>query len=233
MSDPTEALETAIYTTLANDAALAALLPGVEHLVTITAATGGAFTLTYGTKTTAAIAYNATYTTVQSRLAALSSVGANKVVVSGNAGGPWTVTFAPGMVGALTGDGALLEGEGAALTILQRASVHNTSAPDDTAYPFAVFQLVGGPPPHNALGARSYWEYLYQCRVIDEGGSRNTILEALSRIDALLERQTLTISGAAIRAILRDAPLPTVAQVEAGTVFQQVGASWRFWVQET
>ena len=233
MADPTKALESAIYAKLATDATLASLLPGVERLVTVSDATGGTFTLTYGGKETAVIAHDATAATVQTRLAALSSVGANKVVVSGNAGGPWTVTFAPGMVGALTGNDALLEGEGAALTILQRASVHNTSAPDGTAYPFAVFQLVGGPPPHNALGARTYWEYLYQCRVIDEGGSRNTILEALSRIDALLERQTLTISGAAIRAILRDAPLPTMAQVEAGTVFQQVGASWRFWVQET
>lgn len=233
MSDPTAALETAIYAKLATDATLAALLPGVERLVTVTDATGGTFTLTYGGEETAAIAYNATAATVQSRLAALSSVGTGKVTVSGNAGGPWTVTFAPGMVAALTGDGTLLEGEGVALNIAQRASVHNTLAPDGAAYPYAVFQMVGGPPPHNALGQRAYWEYLYQCRVIDEGPSKATILQALSRIDALLERASLSVMGATVKAILRDAPLPAMSEVEAGTVYQQVGAQWRFWVQET
>lgn len=233
MADPTAALESAIYAKLATDATLAALLPGVERLVTVSDATGGTFTLTYGGKETAAIAYNATAATVKTRLAALSSVGAGKVTVSGDAGGPWTVTFAPGMVGALTADTALLEGAGAALSIAQRASVHNTIAPADTAYPYAVFQMVGGPPPHNALGQRAYWECLYQVRVIDEGPSRATILQALARIDALLERASLTVTGAAVKGILRDAPLPAMSEVEAGTVYQQVGAQWRFWVQET
>lgn len=232
MADPTAALETAIYVKLATDATLAALLPGVERLVTVTA-TGGTFTLTYGAATTAAIAYNATAATVQTRLVALATVGSGKVTASGNAGGPWTVTFAAGMVGALTGSGTLLTGEGAALSIVQRASVHNTAIPDKTAYPFAAFQLVGGPPPHNSLGARTYWEILYQCRVIGEGLRKATILAALSRIDALLERADLTVSGATVKAILRDAPLPAMSEVTAGTVFQQVGASWRFWVQET
>ena len=233
MADPTAALESAIYAKLATDATLAALLPGVERLVTVSDATGGTFTLTYGGKTTAAIAHDASAATVQAALVALSSVGTGKVSVSGDAGGPWTVTFAPGMVGALTADGALLEGEGAAVSIAQRASVHNTLAPSGTAYPYAVFQLVGGPPPHNALGQRAYWEYLYQCRVLNEGPSKATILQALSRIDALLERASLTVSGATVKGILRDAPLPAMSEVEAGTVYQQVGASWRFWVQET
>ena len=232
MADPTEALEKAIYAKLATDEALAVLLPGVEHLVTVTA-TGGTFTLTYGGATTAAIAEAATAATVQARLTALTTVGTGKVTVSDNAGGPWTVTFVAGIVGPLTGDGALLTGEGAALAITQRASAHNTIAPDGTAYPLVVFQKVGGPPPHNSLGARAYWEYLYQFRVIAEGLSKATILQALSRIDVLLERATLTVTGAAMRASLRDAPLPDSSMVEAGTVYQQVGASWRFWVQET
>lgn len=62
--------------------------------VTITGApTGGTFTLTFSGQTTAAIAYNATAATVQAALAALSNIGAGNVVVTGNAGGPWTVDF--------------------------------------------------------------------------------------------------------------------------------------------
>jgi len=232
MADPTEALETAIYAKLATDTALAALLPGTAHLVTVSDAEGGTFTLTYGGQTTAAIAHNATAATVQAGLVALSSVGTGKVTVSGDAGGPWTATFAPGMVGALTGSGTLLEGVGAALTITQRAAVHNSLAPDDTAYPFVVFQNIA-PSPHNTLAQRSYWEFLYQFRVIAEGLSKAVILQALARIDALLERQMLTVASATIRGILREQGLPDLPTVEAGTTYQQVGGQWRFWVQET
>lgn len=63
--------------------------------VTITGApTGGTFTLTFGAQTTSAIAYNATAAQVQTALQALSSVGASNALVTGSAGGPWTVEFA-------------------------------------------------------------------------------------------------------------------------------------------
>lgn len=62
--------------------------------VTITGVpTGGTFTLTYSAQTTAAIAFNAAASAVQTALAALSNVGSANVTVSGSAGGPYTVTF--------------------------------------------------------------------------------------------------------------------------------------------
>lgn len=68
--------------------------------VTITGApTGGTFTLTFGAATTAAIAYNAAASAVQSALEALSTVGAGNVTASGGPlpGTAVSVTF----VGAL------------------------------------------------------------------------------------------------------------------------------------
>jgi len=62
-------------------------------IVTITAQSTGTFTLTYSGKTTSAIAYNATAATVQSALTALSNIGDNDVVVTGSAGGPYTLAF--------------------------------------------------------------------------------------------------------------------------------------------
>jgi len=60
--------------------------------VTISGApTGGTFTLTYDGQTTDAIAYNATAATVQAAIEALANVGS--ATVSGDAGGPYTVTF--------------------------------------------------------------------------------------------------------------------------------------------
>ncbi len=62
--------------------------------VTITGApTGGTFTLSYGGNTTSALAYNATAAAVQTALQALASIGAGNALVSGSAGGPYTVRF--------------------------------------------------------------------------------------------------------------------------------------------
>ena len=58
-----------------------------------TAPTAGTFTLTFGGQTTSSIAYNATAATVQSRLTSLSSIGSGKAKVTGNDGGPYTVTL--------------------------------------------------------------------------------------------------------------------------------------------
>lgn len=58
--------------------------------------TGGTFTLTFNGQTTAAIAYNATATTVQTALRALSGIGSTGVTVTGGPGPgtAWVVTFA-------------------------------------------------------------------------------------------------------------------------------------------
>ena len=55
--------------------------------------TGGTFTITVDGQTTAAIAYNAASSTVQSALRALTVPSASAITVSGSAGGPYTITF--------------------------------------------------------------------------------------------------------------------------------------------
>lgn len=68
--------------------------------------TDGQFKLTYEGQQTADIAYNASASTVQNALIALSNIGPSDVAVTGNDGGPWTVTFQ----GALAGDVSPLSG---------------------------------------------------------------------------------------------------------------------------
>jgi hypothetical protein len=65
-----------------------------EHQQIAVDATGGTFTLTFSGQTTAAIAENATPTTVRTRLEALSNIATGEVVVTGADGGPWLVRFA-------------------------------------------------------------------------------------------------------------------------------------------
>jgi hypothetical protein len=83
--------------------------------------TGGTFTLTYNSETTAAIAYNATAAAVQSALEALGNVSAGDVVVTGSAGGPYTLTFGGGLGGvdvvALTATASLTGGTSPGVTI--------------------------------------------------------------------------------------------------------------------
>ena len=56
--------------------------------------TGGTFRLKFQGFITATIAHNASAATVQAALVALNSIGVGGCVVTGGAGGPWTITFA-------------------------------------------------------------------------------------------------------------------------------------------
>lgn len=57
------------------------------------------FTVTYSGQTTASLAAAATAAQVQAALEALSTIGAGNVVVTGNAGGPYTVNFQGALAG--------------------------------------------------------------------------------------------------------------------------------------
>ena len=65
----------------------------VQTLTVTGAPTGGTFTITWSGQTTAALAYNATAAQVQAALVALSNIAPGDVVVTGAAGGPWTLTW--------------------------------------------------------------------------------------------------------------------------------------------
>jgi hypothetical protein len=66
-----------------------------DEVQTITEGGSGltSFTLTYSGQTTGSIAAAATAATVQAALEALSNIAVGDVTVTGNAGGPYTVTF--------------------------------------------------------------------------------------------------------------------------------------------
>ena len=103
-------------TAFASVAQLRAYLPQVpedgQQLVTINSATGGTFTLTYEGVATAALAWNATATVVQTALRAITAIGSGGVNVKGRPGGPYTVSFQ----GTLATDAAPLTASAASLT---------------------------------------------------------------------------------------------------------------------
>jgi hypothetical protein len=96
-------------TSWASVAQLREYLPQVpefgRQLITITGApTGGTFTLSYEGTASAALAYNATATAVQTALRAVTGIGAAGVNVKGRPGSPWTADF----LGTLATDAAPL-----------------------------------------------------------------------------------------------------------------------------
>ncbi len=100
------------------------LLFGTNEVQTITLTggpTGGTFTLTFGAQTTTAIAFNASAADVQAALRLLSTIGPYGVVVTGAAGGPYTVTMAGPLANlasaAITASGASLTGPGSPYTV--------------------------------------------------------------------------------------------------------------------
>lgn len=67
-----------------------------DEVQTLTVGGSGltSFTITYSGQTTGAIAADATAADVQAALEALSNIAPGDVLVTGSAGGPWTVNFA-------------------------------------------------------------------------------------------------------------------------------------------
>jgi trimeric autotransporter adhesin len=104
----------------------------IQEVKIVGDAGGGTFTLTFndgsGNQTTSAIAYNATPAAVKSALVALSTVGPNDLVVSGNAGGPWTIKFQNALAAEdfelITGTSSLTAGAGS-----QTISINRTQVP--------------------------------------------------------------------------------------------------------
>lgn len=83
-------------------------------------ATGGTFTITFNGETTTAIAEAATAATVQAAMEVLSSIDPGDVTVTGDAGGPFTFTFAGQYLGEnvpvmTTNAGSLTGGAGTAV----------------------------------------------------------------------------------------------------------------------
>lgn len=91
--------------------------------------TGGTFTLTFNGSTTSTIAYNGSAATVQSELFGLASISgvSGNVSVSGNNGGPWSVTFTGAFAGTdvplITGSASSLTGGSVFVTTTQQAAV--------------------------------------------------------------------------------------------------------------
>lgn len=107
---------------------------------------------------------------------------------------------------------------------------HTPVAPAGTTYPYGVIQKVSGVDGY-ALSQRIAVRYLYQVRIIGQGPTVDTIGTALARVDALLTRAVLSVSGYSVGCSQRTGDLPDMTVMGANDVpLSQVGATYEFWV---
>lgn len=94
-----------------NDPAVSLTVKNVVMTTITGAPAGGTFTITVNTHTTAGLAYNAAASAVQTAIQGLSGIGAGNAIVTGNAGGPYQITFAATIGSpAVSASGASLTG---------------------------------------------------------------------------------------------------------------------------
>lgn len=134
---------------------------GTAEVTTLTGTgtiSGGTFTITYSTQTTAALPYNATAAQVQKALEALSNIAPGDVVVTGDTivgAGVFTLTWGGNLLGNITPPTAdstnltgttpgITVGTGTAGTDYVGAAVHTFIPSDDAQLPFlAIEERIG------------------------------------------------------------------------------------------
>jgi len=128
----------------------------VQTITVNGAPTGGTFTLALdGQVTPSGVAYDASASTVQTALQALSTIGSGNATVAGSAGGPYVVTFAGALgdieVDAIVGDGTLLTGGTDMSVTVQVTTPGNVKTPNSypltrLVAPFAITDYAIVPP---------------------------------------------------------------------------------------
>jgi phage tail sheath protein FI len=114
-----------------------------KQVISIQGASGGTFTLTLDAVTSGSIAYNATTAVVQAAIEAMSNVGTGNTTVTGQTGGPWTVTFigtlAARPINQMTANSSLT-GPGA-ITLTVETARNGQASPGDMAMHSAIRTL--------------------------------------------------------------------------------------------
>lgn len=229
-------IETWLHQVLDPDTTLAALAPA--QLITVSA-TGGTFTLTYGSQTTSPIAYNAPAIgtgSVQAALEALSSIGAKNTLVRSEAAGVWNVVLLnslANLTAPITGSGVGLTGVAPALTIAQTARVYADIAPQGTPFPYILATNTDPGQDVMVVGAsRVMVNAIWVVRGVAQGQQYSATLKAIAdRIDVLLHRKTAAIvGGGTLVASYREQPF-RMPEVTNGISYRHLGGQYRTLVQ--
>jgi len=236
MSVETPIVDTWLASVLGADPTLAALAPCQQIGVV---ATGGTFTLTFGTQTTVPIAFNAPpigVGSVQAALEALSSTGTKQTLVFSREVAGWTVVFIGNLANTLspiTGNGAGLTGPNQALSITQRARVWSDVAPQGAPFPYIITQAQSAVDVVAIGPYRIMVDTQYLVKGIAQGQTYSAILQQIAnRIDALIhaQRADTVAGGGRIVSCVRQRPF-RLTEATNGVQYRQLGGIYEINVQ--
>lgn len=116
----------------------------------------------------------------------------------------------------------------ATLAGLVPSGVWNMQAPENTAYPLIVFQMMAG-NDYAAVGANRIWTNLvYMVKVIGETADFSTLSAAAARIDALLHRASGNATDGTIWSCVREQTI-RLPDAIAGRQYRQAGGLYRIY----
>jgi hypothetical protein len=120
----------------------------------------------------------------------------------------------------------------ATLTSLAPGSVWRGLAPTSvTTYPFCVYNFQAGSDLLTFNVTRIWSSQLFQVRCVGPASNTAGIMNAASRVDALLGRTSGTPTGGIIYAAYRESPL-LLEELVNGVLFSSIGGLYRLLVQQ-
>jgi len=124
------------------------------------------------------------------------------------------------LYGALSGDSALV-------ALVGSGGIHAYELPQNNAYPCVLFSLQSGVDT-NSLGARAMVNQLWLIKGINQGESVAPLGPILARIDALIDRASVTFNGVKIR--VRGNQQAEYAEEDNGIRYNHSGRLYRVYV---
>ena len=119
------------------------------------------------------------------------------------------------------------------VTSIATGGIHSGRAPQGTATPFLRFRRADGPPDQRTFGSPRIVRHRYLLQAVDDGFDGSVAEDLLAAADAVLDDQTLTVTGAtAFLECRRERRVSDlVDEVPGGVVYQIRGAYYGVEVQ--
>lgn len=109
--------------------------------------------------------------------------------------------------------------------------VHEGVAPQDTAYPFVIFNHQGGADVRGVGTYRAFDNSLYQVKAVTQSESYDEAVAIADAIDNALQGASGTASGGYIGPAVREQTL-MLTEVSKGIVYKSAGGLYRLAAQE-
>lgn len=108
--------------------------------------------------------------------------------------------------------------------------IYSYVAPEGAEFPFVIVSHQSGHDVRGTGPARVMAAMVYQVKVVGKARSQLAIAALASRVDALLQGASGTVSGGQVLACVREQTV-SYLEVDAGTQYRHLGGLYRIWAR--